>query len=94
MAVVLIEGKIKSKFVLVKNPSELTAEDITSFVESWNNGDAKKYGITDEVKVEAEQAEAEELWLNRKIKLKNLLIEKYLIKWVSILKILPTNTAP
>lgn len=25
MAIVLIEGKIKSKFVLVKNPSELTA---------------------------------------------------------------------
>ncbi len=47
MAVVLIEGSIKSKFVLVKNPSEVTAEDITAFVESWSNGDAKKYGMTD-----------------------------------------------
>lgn len=47
MAIVLIEGKIKSKFVLVKNPSEITAEDITEFVESWSNGDAKKYGMTD-----------------------------------------------
>lgn len=28
MPIVLIEGKIKSKFVLVKNASELTAEDI------------------------------------------------------------------
>jgi hypothetical protein len=55
---VLIEGKIKSKFVLVKNPSELTAEDITAFVESWSNGDATKYGMTDEVKEEAAVAEA------------------------------------
>jgi len=46
----LIEGKIKSKFVLVQNPSEITAEDITSFVESWINGEAQKYGMTDEVK--------------------------------------------
>jgi hypothetical protein len=60
MAIVLIEGKIKSKFVLVKNPADLTAEDITNFVESWSNGDAKKYGMTDDVKVEA-AAEAEEL---------------------------------
>lgn len=49
-AIVLIEGKIKSKFVLVQNPSEITAEDITSFVESWINGEAQKYGMTDEVK--------------------------------------------
>lgn len=46
-AVVLIEGKIKSKFVLIKDPSELTSEDITAFVESWSNGDATKYGMTD-----------------------------------------------
>lgn len=37
----------------MKNPSELTADDITAFVESWANGDAKKYGMTDEVKEEA-----------------------------------------
>jgi hypothetical protein len=43
----LIEGKIKSKFVLVKNPSEITADDITAFVESWSSGDATKYGMTD-----------------------------------------------
>jgi len=60
MPIVLIEGKIKSKFVLVKNPADLTAEDITNFVEQWSNGEAKKYGMTDEVKVEA-AAEAEEL---------------------------------
>lgn len=60
MPIVLIEGKIKSKFVLVENPSDLTAEDITSFVESWTSGDAKKYGMTDEVKVE-EAPVAEEL---------------------------------
>ncbi len=58
MPIVLIEGKIKSKFVLVKNPSDVTAEDIVSFVESWSNGDAKKYGMTDEVKVEANAEEA------------------------------------
>lgn len=42
---------------MVKSPSELTADDITAFVESWANGDAKKYGMTDEVK---EQTAAEE----------------------------------
>lgn len=47
MPVVLIEGKIKSKFVLVKNPSEVTAEDITEFLESWSSGDAQKYEITE-----------------------------------------------
>lgn len=47
MAVVLIEGSIKSKFVLNKKPSEVTADDITEFLESWSNGDAKKYGMTD-----------------------------------------------
>lgn len=57
MPIVLVEGKIKSKFVLVKNPSEVTAEDITAFVESWTNGEAKKYGITDTVKVEEPAAE-------------------------------------
>jgi hypothetical protein len=57
----LIEGKIKSKFVLVKNPSELTAEDITAFVESWSNGDATKYGMTDDVKEEEAAAAADEL---------------------------------
>jgi hypothetical protein len=59
MPIVLIEGKIKSKFVLVKDPSQLTADDITAFVESWSNGDATKYGITDEVKVEAAEIEVE-----------------------------------
>ncbi len=78
MAVVLIEGNIKSKFVLVKNPSEVTAEDITAFVESWSNGDAKKYGMTDEVKVDAaESTEAtEELWLNWDIKFKHFINSK------------------
>ena len=47
MAVVLIEGKIKSKFVLEKSPAEVTSEDITSFLESWNSGDAVRVGITD-----------------------------------------------
>lgn len=47
MPVVLIEGKIKSKFVIVKNPSELTAEDINSFLDSWNSGEAQKYEITE-----------------------------------------------
>lgn len=61
MPIVLIEGKIRSKFVLVKNPSELTADVITEFVNSWANGDAKKYGMTDEVKVEEAKPEAEEL---------------------------------
>ena len=42
---------------MVKNPSELTAEDITEFVQSWSNGDATKYGMTDEVKEEAATAE-------------------------------------
>lgn len=59
----MIEGKIKSKFVLAKSPADVTAEDINAFVESWSNGDAKKYGITDEVKIEAAAAaEGEELW--------------------------------
>ena len=56
----MIEGKIKSKFVLSKNPADVTAEDITNFVEQWSNGDAKKYGMTDEVKSET-AAEGEEL---------------------------------
>jgi hypothetical protein len=43
MAIVLIESKIKSKFVLVKNPTEVTAEDITLFLESYTSGDLKKY---------------------------------------------------
>ncbi len=71
MPIVLIEGKIKSKFVLVKDPSQLTADDITAFVESWSNGDATKYGITDEVKVEAAEIEVEaELWLNERLNYK------------------------
>jgi len=52
MAIVLIEGSIKSKFVLVKNPSELTVEEINNFLGEWNSGEAKKYGMTDEVKAE------------------------------------------
>lgn len=51
MPVVLVEAKSKSKFVLASNPEDLSAEEITAFVESWVNGDAKKYGITDEVKI-------------------------------------------
>lgn len=47
MAIVLIDGNIKSKFVLDKNPSEVTAEDINEFLKNWSNGDAKKYGMTD-----------------------------------------------
>lgn len=43
MAIVLIESKIKSKFVLVKNPTEVTAEDITAFLDSYTSGDLKKY---------------------------------------------------
>lgn len=62
MALVLIEPKIKSKFVLVKAASEVTQEDITEFLESWSSGDATKYGMTDEVTVEDETATAEELW--------------------------------
>jgi hypothetical protein len=43
----LIEGKIKSKFVLDKSPSEVTSEDINAFLDSWNSGDAVRLGITD-----------------------------------------------
>jgi hypothetical protein len=35
----------------------LTAQDITDFVQSWSNGDATKYGMTDEVKEEADAAD-------------------------------------
>ena len=37
MPIVLVEGKIKSKFVLVKNPSEVTAEDITALHDAIGN---------------------------------------------------------
>lgn len=47
IAVVLIEGKIQSKFVLNKAPEDIESEDINQFLESWNSGNAKKYGITD-----------------------------------------------
>jgi len=93
MAIVLIEGKIKSKFVLVKNPADVTAEDITAFVESWSNGDAKKYGMTDEVKVEAAAAEGEELWFKAKFNLTNFINWKISYKWVSTQLTLLPNTA-
>jgi|LakMenEpi03Aug12_release.lakeMendotaPanAssembly.Ray.scaffolds.fasta_scaffold145379_1 hypothetical protein len=47
MPVVLIEGRINSKFVLVKDPSELTSDDILNFLNSWNDGRATKLGMTD-----------------------------------------------
>ena len=59
MAIVLIEPKIKSKFVLVKPAAEVTVEDISDFLESWSSGEAIKYGITDEVPVEDEKATEE-----------------------------------
>lgn len=68
MPIVLVEAKNKSKFVLAQNPEDLTADEITAFIESWVGGDAKKYGITDEVKIEVPVAEEEqELWLKYKM---------------------------
>ena len=58
MPIVLIEGKIKSKFVLVKDPAQVTVQEINQFLENWTNGEATKYGLTDEVKADAD-AEAE-----------------------------------
>lgn len=47
MPVVLIDGKVNSKFVLVKDPSDLTSDDILDFLNSWREGKANKLGMTD-----------------------------------------------
>lgn len=47
MPIVLIESKIKSKFVLQKDPTDLSSEDISEFLNNWHSGKANKLGMTD-----------------------------------------------
>jgi hypothetical protein len=45
----VIDGGKRVKYVLAGKPSEITADEIVSFVESVTSGKAKEYKIDEEV---------------------------------------------
>ena len=50
--IVVIDGANRSKNVLSANPNELDSAQIIAFLEEVQGGNAKKYGLDEEVKVE------------------------------------------
>jgi len=57
----VIDGGNKKKFLLMGNPSEITAEQIISFVESVEAGTAKEYKIDEQVVYEDGSSVEDEL---------------------------------
>ena len=47
--ILVINAQKQEKFVML-GQDEITAEAITEFVNDWANGEATKFGLTDEVK--------------------------------------------
>jgi len=51
--IIIIDGGKRIKFVLIKNPEDITAKDISNWVESVQNGSEKEYKIDEQVTYEA-----------------------------------------
>lgn len=57
----MIDGGNKKKFLLLGSPSEITSEQIISFVESVEAGTAKEYKIDEQVVYEDGSSVEDEL---------------------------------
>ena len=51
----MIDGANRSKNVLSADPTEIDSSQVLSFLESVESGNAQKYGLDEEVKVEANE---------------------------------------
>ena len=58
----MIDGGKRVKYVLSAKPSDITADEIVSFVDSVTSGKAKEYKIDEEVVYSDDTKVEDELW--------------------------------